>query len=601
MFMPSRSKAWVFTASALVICQVAASLFLSKGFALVAVSDLLQCGLLLTGTLALLPNIPATKGRVRLFWTLMTVGALFWFAYQLLWTYFEVILRQEVPNPFVGDIVIFLHLVPMMAALAFQPQVQQDVRTTRLGSLDFAILLLWWVFLYLYAVIPWQYAVVNVKAYGESLNVLYLTEKTALLAALAWVWFRSQAPWKNIYFHWFGASLTYAFSSYLANWAIGRNSYYSGSLYDVPLAASMAWMTVAAVAGRQASPGQATPAKSASPHVWVARLGMIAIFSLPLFAIWSELDQRAPNAVRNFRLIICLGTMLIMGSVVFIRQHLLDRELLSLLDSSKQSYENLQRLQAQLVQTEKLASLGQLVSGAAHELNNPLTAMLGYSDLLLESSAEGVQRKVAEQIGEHIRHTNILVSSLLSFARQSPSDKKPLDLNALLQTVAKVSEPEVRAAHVTLVPKLSGNLPRVPGDSNGLLQTCLKIMNGALNSFPSGGGTIELRTTQKDGFVYLDFCCSHQAWREPSTGSRSTGELTEDRSIKGSGLEGCLAIIQEHQGKLSIHRSERGSQLRIELPAYPASSVHFAAAKSSVSPSASVMEGATLTLPPMPL
>src|SRR5207302_915347 len=154
--------------------------------------------------------------------------------------------------------------------------------------------------------------------------------------------------------------------------------------------------------------------------VWVARLGMAAIFSLPLFAVWALLDHGVPGSVQKLRLLLTLGTIMVMGAMVIIKQHVLDRELLSLLRASQNSFEDLKRLQAQLVQSEKLASLGQLVGGAAHELNNPLTAMLGYADLLACSPLNEEQRSLADKIGHQARRTKALVASLLSFARQRP-------------------------------------------------------------------------------------------------------------------------------------------------------------------------------------
>src|SRR6266571_4267927 len=322
--MSRRARFCLVAISGFVFVQAAASLLLRSGFALTAASDLIQSALLLAGTLAFLTNALATRGRTRLFWLLMSLGLAFWFAYQtLLWTYFEVFLRQDVPDVFWGDVILFLHIVPMMAALVLQPHAEQDERTTRLGSLDFALLLVWWLYLYVFAVIPWQYAVTNVAIYQHNLNSLYLAEKIVFLCALAAVWLRSSGVWKIIHAHLLGANLMYALSSYLVIWAIEKHAYYSGSLYDIPLVVSMAW---------------------------IAGVGIIAL-------------DRAPN------------------------------------HQGRKQAENLTRLQEQLVKSEKLASLGQLVGGAAHEINNPLTAMLGYSDLLAETSLSGEQRDLAECIG----------------------------------------------------------------------------------------------------------------------------------------------------------------------------------------------------------
>src|SRR6185369_7726221 len=114
--MSLRAKSWILLSAAAVLALALASLLLRPSFTLLAISDIAQCVLLFGGVLAFLPSLLSTRGRVRLFWTLMSLGLGLWFSYQLLWTYFEVVLRQDVPNPFGGDIVLFLHIVPMMAA-----------------------------------------------------------------------------------------------------------------------------------------------------------------------------------------------------------------------------------------------------------------------------------------------------------------------------------------------------------------------------------------------------------------------------------------------------------------------------------------------------
>lgn len=594
--MSRSSKIWIAVVSGLVLVQALSSLVMSPGPALIALSDLTQGALLLSGTLAFLPSVLATRGRTRLFWCLTLMGMALWLTYQLLWIYFEVYLKQDVPNPFVGDVILFLHIVPMMAALALQPHVEQEERTTRLGSLDFALLLTWWVYLYLFAVIPWQYASMDETIYEHNLNALYLTEKLVLLAALLLLWSRSKGPWRTIYAHWFGASVTYAVFSYLANWAIEKNVYYTGSFYDVPLAASMAWVTVVGLTAFRLSPKQEPARKSLNHGVWVARIGMIAIFSLPLFAAWSLFDEATPPKVRTFRLVVTLGTMLVMGALVFLKQHLLDHELVRLLSSSQDSFENLQKLQAQLVQSEKMASLGQLVGGAAHELNNPLTAMLGYSDLLAGTPLSDQAKTLSDKMAHQVRRTKTLVSSLLSFAKQAPAQKVLLDLNSLAQTALKLAQPQLDAHRVRLHTKLAEHLPQVLGDSNQLLQVCLHITNNAAHTLSESGGTLRVTTATQGNFVLLEFSeddtvsDARQVF-DPFRPGQAVGPS------QSMGLNTCYGIVQEHRGRIMCqNRADGGALFRIELPI-----ATMTLAPPSDESSASLLKGnAALTLGPSP-
>jgi signal transduction histidine kinase len=567
MNMSGHAKVLIPVAAGLLCVQVAASLRLPKGFALTALSDSTQFILLLAGTVALLLNVLATRGRVRLFWVLMTLGVAFWMSYQGLWMYFEVLRRKDFPNPFAGDVILFLHIVPMTAALAMQPHLQTRERTTRLGTLDFALLLVWWLYLYLFAVIPWQYVQPYELSYDHNLNILYLTEKIAFLVCLGMLWSRSEGSWRIIYANLFGARLTYALSSYIANWALAKKVYYSGSLYDVPLAISMAWITVIGVLALR-SPGKLQPARvSGSYGVWVARLGMLTICSLPLFALWSLFDGAIPQRVRTFRLVLTLSSMLIMGALVFFKQHLLDRELLQLLIDSQESFDNLKRVQAQLVQSEKLASLGQLVGGAAHELNNPLAAMMGYSELLGATDLSGEQRALMQKIEQQVRRTRTLVSSLLSFAKQVPAEKTLVDISALLQTAVKLCLPQSRGPNVQVHTDIASDLPRVLGDSNQLLQVCLHVTNNALHALTETGGTLTVTAGLDDALVVLEFSDNGPGMQEPD---RVFDPFYTTRPVgqgPGLGLSVCYGIIQEHNGKITCrNRSEGGAIFRIELP-----------------------------------
>jgi signal transduction histidine kinase len=509
---------------------------------------------------------------LRLFWTLITTGIAFWFAYQLLWTYFEVWLRQDVPDLFAGDIVIFLHIAPLMAALALRPHAPQDEYAARLRRLDFALMLIWWVYLYVLIVIPWQYVLANVEAYNNNLNSLYLIEKLAFLSALLLASMESKGGWRTFYVSLFGASLTYAASSHLANWAISRHIYYSGSLYDIPLAASMAWITVIGLWTSDNQPQAGVRSTSTSHGVWLARLGMIAAFSLPVFAAWALLDAAVPPRIRSFRLVFTLAAALLMGVMVFVRQRLLDRELLRLLAHSKDSFANLKRLQTQITESEKLASIGQFLGGAAHELNNPITAMLGYSDLLQTTPLNSEQRELAKRIGQHVRRTKSLVASLLSFVKQGPVAMTPVDLNTLLRTAVRLSQPQWQALKIEVRTELQPDLPSVLGDSNQLLQVCVQVINNALHAVDQlSSRTLTIVTQQQDGVAILNISNASAAnSKEQILGNVLPDPDSADELLSALGLSACQGILQQHHGRILWHQDlNAGTTIRVELPVIP--------------------------------
>jgi signal transduction histidine kinase len=562
------SKFWTAAVAACLATLVLAALFLHESFGLKALSDVVQCILLFSGTMSLLPHIVRSRGRLRLFWTLIGTGITFWFTYQLFWTYYEVWLHTDVPDLCAADMVLFLHIVPLMAALALRPHAPQDEYAARLRRLDFALLMVWWGYLYVLIVIPWQYVVADVKSYNTNLNALYLLEKLVYLSTLLVAWKGSKGGWKTFYANLFGASLTYSASSYFANWALNRDSYYSGSLYDIPLGISMAWITVIGLWTSEREPQAGVRTTSTSHGVWLARVGMIAAFSLPLFAAWALMDGPIPARIRTFRLVLTLGAALLMGVMVFIRQRLLDGELLRLLTYSRESIANLKRLQAQITESEKLASIGQLVGGAAHELNNPITAMLGYSDLLMSTSLTAEQGALAGKIGQHIRRTRSLVASLLSFAKQGPAAMAPVHLNTLLRTAVRLAQPQCQALQIEVQIELPQQMLMVWGDSNQLLQVWVQIINDAIHAVEQQGGrTLIVAGEQQDGFAIVNISDTEAAGTLVEYEERAA---ESEEKLSGLGLSACHGILRQHQGKL-LWQQERnaGIRIRVEIPAIP--------------------------------
>jgi signal transduction histidine kinase len=560
------SQLWVASVAGLLVAFVLAALVLPQSFLLSAVSDIVQALLLASGAASFVPHALRSKGRMRLFWSLITLGISFELIYQLLWIYNEVILRADVPDLFAGDAILFLHIVPLMAALALRPHLPRDEYSARVGRLDFALLLLWWFYLYVLIVMPWQYVVPDVPAYNRNLNAVYLVEKFALLAGLVASWMASKGHWKNLYAGLFGMSLCYASGSTVANWAIGRKLYYSGSLYDLPLVAAMAWITWIGLSTKAEKPAADTREVSTLYGVWVARCSMIAVFSLPLFASWAVSDKLLPARVQTFRLALTLVAAFVMGMMVFLRQHLLDRELIHLLNRSRESFDNLTRLQAQILQSEKLASIGQFVGGAAHELNNPITAMLGYSDMLLSTPLTTEQHPIATKIGQYVRRTKSLVASLVSFARQTPTAKGPVDLNTLARTAVKLTQSQWNALDIEVRTQFDPVLPKVLGDSNQLLQVCLQLIANGLQVLSESGGRILTVRTERETDTSLLLIATESisiaAQNNVAAGANSQGN-PED----GLALSACQGIIQDHGGYVSHQRREDGSiLLRVELP-----------------------------------
>jgi diguanylate cyclase (GGDEF)-like protein len=339
--------------SAVVGVHILVSLLAPRGFALTAFGDILQNLILFGATIGVAVNIKRAAPRARLFWVLLTLGLATWLISQLMWTYVEVYLRHEAPNPFFGDVILFLHIVPMMAAVALQPHVQQNDRTVRVGSLDFALLLTWWLYLYLFVVIPWQYLHPAESVYGRSFDLLYVCEELVLAAGLVLVWSRSRGPWRKIYFDLFVATLIYCVASLMASEAIDLHLYYTGSLFDVPLVAGIAWfMRIGFLPYDTSEEDYPAEPSSRGYGIWKARLAMVAAFVTPLMVGWAEFAGNAPQSVRTYRLLLTVAVMVVMGALVFVKQHLLDQELLSLLRSSRNNLDEMCRLKDELENKE---------------------------------------------------------------------------------------------------------------------------------------------------------------------------------------------------------------------------------------------------------
>jgi signal transduction histidine kinase len=558
--------AWVF----LIGTYGVVSLAVRHSRSLTAFGDVGMCIVALFATVALLLNVASPGSRSRAFWILLAAGCASWLVSQVIWTYFEVILGHEVPNPFVGDVIVFLHPVPMIAALALKPHDCRDDLNVHVSYIDFSLLLVWWVYLYTFVVIPWQYITPNVMGYGQSYDYLAAAENMLLVVGFASLLMKAQGKWREIYAHLFSASLLYAAGSYITNRAIDLQSYYTGSPADLPLVAAFVWFGTAGIMARRLKPQrQEFPAQRGDESRWPARFAMISVFSVPLMSIWSLWFSKNPPDVRAFRIGVSQIMLIIAALVIFVRQRLLDHDRLRLLAASQEAFDDLQRFQAQMIQNEKLVSIGELAAGAAHEINNPLTGILGYSDLLVDDPllAER-QRAIADKIRALARRIKTLVTSLLSFARRVPSEKGYLDLNQVIETALSLSHLDLHDKRVEIETLPDPDLPSVRGDPNQLLQVCFNLMSNAVDALEEvGGGKLTIRTDHDPQKVIIEFSDtgpgikSPQQVFDPFFTTKPVGKGT------GLGLSICYGIVQEHGGRISCwNRPEGGATFVVELP-----------------------------------
>lgn len=558
-------SAWVLFAGSYTIL----SLTLSKGRALTTYGDLSECAVSLFATICLALNAKWTSGRARTFWLLLALGCGMWFAGQVVWTYFEVLLRKEVPNPFLGDVVLFLHPVPMMAALALHPETRREGVNVRVRHLSFLLLLVWWVYLYVFVVIPWQYISPDVTQYGWSYDHLAMIENLILTAGFGVLMKRSIGRWRTIYAHLFIATVLYTAGSYVTNVAIDYQMYYTGSPFDVPLVVSFLWFGMAGVLALQAKPAESEEKYIEDLSPWPGRVAMAAVISIPLMALWSEFAISMPTAVQRFRLGVTQITLVVAALLITLRQVLVDRDRLRLIGASQTAVENLKQFQSQMIQTEKLISLGQLAAGAAHEINNPLAGILGYSDVMLDDPTLGErQRALADKIRTLARRIRTLVTNLLSFARQVPSEKADLDLNIILSNAVHLSNLDLRGVPIEVSMFPEKDLPPVYGDANHIMQVLFNLISNAVDAMEeTGGGQLMLKTGYDSTRVIIEVS-------DAGPGIKSPGQVfdpfyTTKPVGKGTGLglSICYGIVQDHGGQIEcFNRPEGGATFLVTLP-----------------------------------
>jgi two-component system NtrC family sensor kinase len=242
----------------------------------------------------------------------------------------------------------------------------------------------------------------------------------------------------------------------------------------------------------------------------------------------------------------------------------------SLHEKTRSAFEDLRMTQEQLVQSEKMVALGQLISGVAHELNNPLTAILGYSQLL--GTIPEVIPQVADfsaKITKQAHRTQRIVQNLLSFARQHKPERRPVQLNEVLDDTLFLREYDWKRNNIAIHREFDARLPLITGDSHQLQQVFLNILNNAFDAVKDWQGerSIWIRTAARDHSVVVEIEDSGPGASEPRRvfdpfyTTKGIGEGT------GLGLSICYGIVKEHGGEIRARNTaSRGACFTVVLP-----------------------------------
>jgi two-component system, NtrC family, sensor kinase len=240
----------------------------------------------------------------------------------------------------------------------------------------------------------------------------------------------------------------------------------------------------------------------------------------------------------------------------------------------ERAVETLKATQTQLIQSEKLSAVGQFVAGVAHELNNPLTAVIGFSDLLVQTSTDEKIRLHLERIAKNAHRCHKIVQNLLGFARQDPPERTRVAVNSAIDEVLDIMTYEFRTGNIEIVRDFQADLPLIQADRHQLQQVFVNILsNGrqAIQAFRPDG-RIVIRTWAAGARVRIEFA-DNGPGVSPDHLSRLFDPFFTTKPIgkgTGLGLSLCYGIVREHGGTIAAQSEPgQGAAFVIELPVAP--------------------------------
>lgn len=242
----------------------------------------------------------------------------------------------------------------------------------------------------------------------------------------------------------------------------------------------------------------------------------------------------------------------------------------------------IERLETQLNRSEKLASLGQMAAGVAHEINNPLNVISGHAEMLSMKSKDEEVKRATKVIMEQVKRTTTITDRLLEFSKQKEPKSKRVDINEILEDTLRLSEYQTNYQNIRIIKKLSSNLPQVMADSGQLQEVFLNIILNAVQAMPNGGelnirtwarkiGEFGRRKTDRfkrgSEIVVIEFEDTGEGIREERLKMIFDPFFSTKERGTGLGLSICHGIIESHQGTIEAKsKVGEGTTFIIQLP-----------------------------------
>jgi PAS domain S-box-containing protein len=259
-------------------------------------------------------------------------------------------------------------------------------------------------------------------------------------------------------------------------------------------------------------------------------------------------------------------------------------EKVRLYEETCRAYEDLRKTQEQLLQSEKMSAVGQLIAGVAHELNNPLTAILGYAQLLETEGLNPRAQDYVSKLFKQAQRTHRVVQNLLSFARQRKPQRDEVDIRKILDETLALRDYDLRINNIHVDRDVPSEKALVVADPHQIEQVFLNIINNSVDAILETGraGKLKIRISNLGGHVCTQFADDGAGIKDPKRifdpfyTTKSVGKGT------GLGLSICYGIVKEHGGDITANNApDGGAVIEVRLPAVAAATIEPETAKAA--------------------